>query len=221
MKRKGFKSILIIIIALSILAICKLPQEQTVFKEEARTSSKVVALTFDDGPSRYTSMLLDGLKERDVKVSFFVLGSKAEKNYEILKRMSDEGHLIGNHTYSHKNLYRLSAEEIFNEIDKTNLIIESITGTSTKYFRPSYGLYNQKIEELTNMKIILWNLDTLDWKIKNSKQITRRVVSTVKDGSIILMHDVYKTSVKAALDIIDKLQEEGYTFLRVDELMLR
>ena len=221
MKRKCFKSILIIIIALSILAICKLPQEQTVFKEEARTSSKVVALTFDDGPSRYTSMLLDGLKERDVKVSFFVLGSKAEKNYEILKRMSDEGHLIGNHTYSHKNLYRLSAEEIFNEIDKTNLIIESITGTSTKYLRPSYGLYNQKIEELTNMKIILWNLDTLDWKIKNSKQITRRVVSTVKDGSIILMHDVYKTSVKAALDIIDKLQEEGYTFLRVDELMMR
>ena len=130
--------------------------------------------------------------------------------------MADEGHLIGNHTYSHKNLYRLKETKIKEEIDKTNQIIEAITGKIPKYFRPSYGNYNGKILKLANMEAILWNLD---WKIKNSKRITYRVINKVNDGSIILMHDIYKSSVNAALLIIDKLQQEGYEFVTVEKLL--
>ena len=185
-----------------------------------KEDKKYIALTFDDGPhTKYTNLLLDGLKERNVKATFFVLGSNASNNYKIIKRMADEGHLIGNHTYSHKNLYRLKEEAILNEIDKTNQVIESITGTTPKYFRPSYGNYNSKIKKISEMEIVLWNIDSLDWKIKNSKRITNKVLNKVSDGSVILMHDIYKTSIKAALNIIDKLQEEGYTFVTIEELM--
>ncbi len=185
-----------------------------------QTDKKYVALTFDDGPHyKYTDILLDGLKKRNVKATFFILGSNAEKNYKVVKRISDEGHLIGNHTYSHKNLYRLKEETIKKEIDKTNQILEAITGKTPKYFRPSYGNYNGKILKLANMEAILWNVDSLDWKIRNSKRITYRVINKVNDGSIILMHDIYKSSVNAALLIIDKLQEEGYEFVTVEELL--
>ena len=132
--------------------------------------------------------------------------------------MKEDGHLIGNHTYSHKNLFRLSKTRILNEIEKTNDLITSITGEVPSYFRPSYGNSNAKIEHLTEMKTVLWNCDSLDWKLRNSNRITKRVLNSVHDGSIILMHDIYKTSVNAALDIIDRLEKEGYEFVTVEEL---
>lgn len=223
---KFLKTILLIFSLIGIFFIINykynnINHSKNVFKDISQNEEvKYIALTFDDGPHpKYTNILLDGLKERNVKVTFFVLGINAEKNYNVIKRMDEEGHLIGNHTYSHKNLYRLKNETILDEIDKTNRIIEAITQQSPKYFRPSYGNYNTRIKNLTNMEITLWNIDSLDWKIKNSKRITNRVLSKVSDGSIILMHDIYKTSIKAALDIIDKLQEEGYKFVTIDELM--
>ncbi len=219
--KKLFKALVLVLGISSLFYILdnnhKSQNDLLAFKTD---NKKYIALTFDDGPHyKYTSLLLDGLKERNVKATFFVLGCNAEKNYSLLKRMADEGHLIGNHTYSHKNLYRLKETKIKEEIDKTNQIIEAITGKMPKYFRPSYGNYNGKILKLANMEAILWNVDSLDWKIKNSKRITYRVINKVNDGSIILMHDIYKSSVNAALLIIDKLQQEGYEFVTVEELL--
>ncbi len=219
--KKLFKALVLVLGISSLFYILdnnhKSQNDLLAFKTD---NKKYIALTFDDGPHyKYTSLLLDGLKERNVKATFFVLGCNAEKNYSLLKRMADEGHLIGNHTYSHKNLYRLKETKIKEEIDKTNQIIEAITGKIPKYFRPSYGNYNGKILKLANMEAILWNVDSLDWKIKNSKRITYRVINKVNDGSIILMHDIYKSSVNAALLIIDKLQQEGYEFVTVEKLL--
>ena len=219
--KKLFKTLVLVLGISSLFYILdnnhKSQNDLLAFKTD---NKKYIALTFDDGPHyKYTSLLLDGLKERNVKATFFVLGCNVEKNYSLLKRMADEGHLIGNHTYSHKNLYRLKETKIKEEIDKTNQIIEAITGKMPKYFRPSYGNYNGKILKVANMEAILWNVDSLDWKIKNSKRITYRVINKVNDGSIILMHDIYKSSVNAALLIIDKLQQEGYKFVTVEELL--
>ena len=219
--KKYLKGCLLILVLITILFISSYKKEnKEILAFQEKEEPKYVALTFDDGPNhKYTNMLLDGLKEKNVKATFFVLGNNAATNYETLKRIADEGHLIGNHTYSHKNLYRLKEKEILKEIDKTNQVIEAVTGDTVKYFRPSYGNYNSKIVKLSQMEVVLWNVDSLDWKIKNSKRITNRVLKKVNDGSIILMHDIYKSSVKAALMIIDKLKEEGYEFLRVDELL--
>lgn len=220
------KYIKISILLFSMLAIfVYLEQKRTrddellAFKENNQ-EEKVIALTFDDGPHyKYTPYLLDELNKRNVKATFFVLGMNANNNLEILKRMNEEGHVIGNHTYSHKNLYRLKSQKIFEEIDKTNQVIEMMTHKPVQYFRPSYGNFNNKIAKLTDMQIVLWNIDSLDWKIKNSNKIANRVINKAHDGAIILMHDIYKSSVKAALKIIDKLQEEGYKFVTVDELL--
>ena len=188
--------------------------------KETEKAEKLIALTFDDGPHyKYTPYLLDELNKRNVKATFFVLGTNASNNLEILNRMYKEGHVIGNHTYTHKNLYRLKTQKIFEEIDKTNQIIEMITHKPVQYFRPSYGNYNNKIAKLTDMQIILWNIDSLDWKIKNSNRVANRVINKAHDGSIILMHDIYKSSVKAALKIVDKLQKDGYKFVTVEELL--
>ncbi len=222
--RKYLKVSLLLIVIFSVFYFLnlkhKVNNEILAFNENYQEDTKKVALTFDDGPHyKYTPMLLDELKKRDVKATFFVLGMNAETNYEIVKRMAEEGHVIGNHTYSHKNLFCLKEEAIKKEIMKTNDIIETLTGSSPKYFRPSYGNYNSNIVNLANMQVVLWNVDSLDWKSKNSNRITNRVLNKVQDGSIILMHDIYKSSVKAAIKIIDKLQSEGYKFVTVEELL--
>lgn len=217
--KKYIKTLLIAFILISLGYVqYKSPNNQNT-KQVFNGSKKYVALTFDDGPHyKNTKLLLDGLRERNVKATFFIIGQNIGGNEEILKQMKEDGHLIGNHTYSHKNLFRLSKTRILNEIDKTNDLISSITGEVPSYFRPSYGNSNDKIEHLTDMKTVLWNCDSLDWKLRNSNRITKRVLNSVHDGSIILMHDLYKTSVNAALDIIDRLEKEGYEFVTVEEL---
>lgn len=217
--KKYIKTLLIAFILISLGYVqYKSPNNQNT-KQVFNGSKKYVALTFDDGPHyKNTKLLLDGLRERNVKATFFIIGQNIGGNEEILKQMKEDGHLIGNHTYSHKNLFRLSKTRILNEIDKTNDLISSITGEVPSYFRPSYGNSNDKIEHLTDMKTVLWNCDSLDWKLRNSNRITKRVLNSVHDGSIILMHDIYKTSVNAALDIIDRLEKEGYEFVTVEEL---
>ena len=217
--KKYIKILLIAFILISLGYVqYKSPNNQNT-KQVFNESKKYVALTFDDGPHyKNTKLLLDGLRERNVKATFFIIGQNIGGNEEILKQMKEDGHLIGNHTYSHKNLFRLSKTRILNEIDKTNDLISSITGEVPSYFRPSYGNSNNKIEHLTDMKTVLWNCDSLDWKLRNSNRITKRVLNSVHDGSIILMHDIYKTSVNAALDIIDRLEKEGYEFVTVEKL---
>lgn len=189
--------------------------------DEAVTESKgKIALTFDDGPHPYyTKQLLDGLKERHVKASFFILGAHAEASPELVERMAEEGHLIGNHTYNHVQLTKVNEELFKEEIRSTSEMLEEITGEAVEYIRPPFGSWDKKFEEELNMFPVLWTVDPLDWCSSNSDSVVRKVVSAIEENDIILMHDEYKTSVTAALAIVDILQKEGYEFVTVDEIL--
>lgn len=189
-----------------------------IFNRVVNRDKKMIALTFDDGPNYNTSRLIDVLNEYNVKATFFVLGSRAFDNEEIIRKMSDSGMEIGNHTFNHLLLTRESEDVIKREIEDTNNIIYSFTGKMPSLLRPSYGSVNSKIKRMVNMPIIIWDIDTLDWKYHNSKRITSRVVNKARDGDIILMHDIYSASVNAVLNIIPILQKEGYEFVTVSEL---
>ena len=182
---------------------------------------KCVALTFDDGPHKeYTEELLDGLKERGVRVTFFLMGQNIEGNEDLVKRMHDEGHLIGNHSYSHIQLTKAGAQAVCQAVDRTSKIIEDITGERPQYMRPPYGDWNEQLECDVGMTTVLWSVDSLDWKLKNKNKIVKRVLKDVEDGDIILMHDIFPTSVQAALELVDTLTRQGYTFVTVDELLI-
>lgn len=180
-----------------------------------------IALTFDDGPSAaWTPALLDGLKERGVKATFFLIGENADKNPEIVKRMAEEGHLIGNHTYHHVELTKVSENEARLELADTSAVIVRITGKEPEYMRPPFGAWQRKLEQEIRMLPVLWTIDPLDWTTENQDEIVNKVVTEAEENDIILLHDCYKSSVEAGLRIIDILQEEGFVFVTVDELLL-
>ncbi len=180
-----------------------------------------IAITFDDGPNeKYTPQLLDGLKERNVKVSFFVIGKMAEANMKLLQREKDEGHLIGNHTYNHVDISKISDEAAITEIQKTNRIIEKVTKEHVDYLRAPFGNWKKKLVEKMNVFPVAWSVDPLDWTTENADEVVNKVVTRVKENDIILLHDCYKSSVDAALRIIDILQKEGYEFVTVDKLIV-
>lgn len=182
---------------------------------------KKIALTFDDGPSAaYTGTLLDGLKERNVKATFFLIGENAEENPELVKRIYEEGHLIGNHTYSHVEITKISDEEAMEELEKTDNIIWAITGEHMQYMRPPFGSWQKELERRLDVLPVLWTVDPLDWTTENVEEIVNKVVTETKENDIILLHDCYESSVQATLQIIDILQEENYEFVTVDELMI-
>lgn len=193
-------------------------------QEEAAASKELaprIALTFDDGPHPfYTEQILDGLKERGVKATFFVLGRNLSGNEAVIKRMDEEGHLIGNHTYNHSKLDELSREQAVKEIEKTSSLVEKITGHGTEYVRPPFGIWDKRLEYEVSMIPVLWNIDPLDWTTKNVPGIVDKVMKTAKDQGIILFHDYYASSVKAALQTVDLLQKQGYEFVTVNELIL-
>lgn len=180
-----------------------------------------VALTFDDGPSpKYTPLLLDGLKERNVRATFFLLGKNVKENQELVQRMQVEGHLLGNHTYNHVQLNKIPETTARQEILKTNNEIYEATGKYPEYMRPPYGAWKKNMELCVEMLPVFWDIDTLDWKSQNVDAILKAAGEEPEDGSIILMHDEYQTSVEAALLIIDRLKEKGYEFVTVDELIV-
>lgn len=179
-----------------------------------------VALTFDDGPHPVnTEKLLDGLRERGVHATFFLIGQSCETYPDVVKAICRDGHVIGNHTYSHLRLTEWNAEVYVEELQKTNEIITSITGDDPCYMRPPCGFMNKKVEKAMDMIPVLWNVDPLDWGTKNADNIVNRVLRDVRDGQIILLHDVYASSVEAALRIVDALTERGYEFVTVDEIL--
>ena len=180
-----------------------------------------VALTFDDGPSpKYTPLLLDGLKERHVRATFFLLGKNVKENQELVQRMQAEGHLLGNHTYNHVQLNKIPETTARQEILKTNNEIYEATGKYPEYMRPPYGAWKKNMELCVEMLPVFWDIDTLDWKSQNVDAILKAAGEEPEDGSIILMHDEYQTSVEAALLLIDRLKEKGYEFVTVDELIV-
>lgn len=178
-----------------------------------------VALTFDDGPSStYTKKLLKGLKKRGVKATFFLTGNRIESNKKLVKKMKKDGHIIGNHTYSHIDLAKTGYDEAKKEIEDTNNAIMEITGEKPKYLRPPYGDWNDKLLDETDMSIVLWSVDPEDWKDRNADVVAKRVIKSIRPGDIILLHDIFETSVEAAFKIIDELQDKGYTFVTIDQL---
>ncbi len=188
--------------------------------DEETQEKKRIALTFDDGPHpSYTEQLLDGLKERGVHASFFVTGEHAALHPDVIRRMKEEGHLIGNHTYSHMQLRKGNRREYKEELIKTNAVLKEITGEDVLYVRPPYGSWDKSFEEELNMFPVLWTIDPLDWCSGNVSCITERVVKEAGENEIILMHDYYDTSVTAALKIVDELLEEGYEFVTVEEIL--
>lgn len=176
-----------------------------------------VALTFDDGPGAFTPKLLDILKEKDAKATFFVLGQSAELNPSVLQRMQREGHQVDNHSWNHKNLHKLSEKDIEFQINSTNDKVEEIIGERPTMFRPPYGNFNEFVKNNFGMPIILWSVDTYDWKNRNSNIIVEKI-SKASNGDIILLHDIHKTSVDAMPRAIEILQEKGYHLVTLDEL---
>lgn len=189
-----------------------------VTNKKINNSDKLIALTFDDGPNYNTNKVLDVLAKYNVKATFFVLGSKVMNNKKILKREYDSGMEIGNHTFNHLLLTKYKENVIKDEIDNTSSVIFEVTGRYPKLLRPSYGAYNNTIKKIGDMPIIIWDIDTLDWKYHNSKRIASRVINKVKDGDIILMHDIYSATANSLNIIIPELQNRGYTFVTVPEL---
>lgn len=196
---------------------------RTVETSEAvqQTEKPKIAITFDDGPSlKSTPVLLDGLKKRNVKASFFMIGELIEQYPDIVRRVKEEGHIIGNHTYHHVDITKVSDAKAREEIERTREIVQKTVGQDTEYVRPPFGVWQKKLEEEIDVFPVMWSVDPLDWTTENVDEIVNRVVTKVKENDIILLHDCYRSSVEAALRIIDILQKEGYEFVTVDELIL-
>lgn len=202
----------------------KEPKENTVSKEiEIPTkvlnpNQKVVALTFDDGPSKYTEKIINYLYEQDAVGTFFILGNKVEIYKETLTKAIEYGNELGNHSYNHKWLTKLEVEEFLLQIEKTQSIIYETVQYKPTIFRPTYGSINSKIKNSIDLDIILWNVDTMDWKYKSVDKIVTRATKNVKDGDIILMHDTYERTYKAVMKIVPILKEQGYQFVTISEL---
>lgn len=182
---------------------------------------KKVALTFDDGPHKvYTEQLLDGLAQRHIAATFFVIGKNIEGNEALLERMQEEGHLIGNHTYDHVKICDMDGDSACEQVEKTSALVKAITGEDTEFVRPPFGAWNKAMECSFTMIPVLWDVDPLDWTTQNSAAVVQKVLDTVEENDIILLHDCYQSSVDAALIIADELQAQGYEFVTVDELIL-
>lgn len=180
-----------------------------------------VALTFDDGPHPvWTEKLLDGLKERGIRATFFVIGQSVKEYPELVRRMIKEGNQVGNHTYSHVQLTACKQTTALEEIKKTQDIIYQETGFRPLYIRPPFGSWSAALQKKSRMETVLWDVDPYDWKVQNTDQIVKQILKQTEDGSIILLHDIYETSVDAALKVADIFLQRGYRFCTVEEIMI-
>lgn len=195
---------------------------------KSHTTEKVIALTFDDGPdNRFTPPILDVLQKYNIKATFFLLGTRVEKYPEVAKRITNEGHVIGNHTYWHPDLTKTGVDNLQWEIEKNEKIIESVTNVKTDLFRAPYGALNETlVEKLGDLgyRGIGWSVDSVDWKSLSADEIKQNVLQAVHPGAIILMHSAGHWSqdlsgtVEALDELIPFLQEKGYEFITVPEM---
>ena len=185
------------------------------------TGNKVIALTFDDGPGPYTAHLLDILDQYGAKATFFLIGSKVSGQASVVRSIQARGHQLGNHSWSHPELPKLSVDQIAGEIDRTNEAIRQATGVKPSILRPPYGAVNGVVLEqlrLRNMSSILWSVDTRDWADRNSQIVCSRAVAGARNGAVILMHDIHPTSVNAVPCILSSLKQQGYSFVTIQRL---
>lgn len=181
---------------------------------------KLLMLTFDDGPSKYTNALLDILDKTNTKATFFVLGEQVEKYPDIVVKEYELGHLVCIHSYTHKFFTKISKEEINEQIELTKSKIVSLTNNTPRYIRVPYGIINNNVESILKehgLQNILWNVDSLDWKYKNKYDTVNHIKKNVTGNDIILLHDILESSIAAAEEIIDYYTKLGYKFITIDE----
>lgn len=181
----------------------------------------VVALTFDDGPHpEHTRRLMEGLAAREVPATFFLVGERLAGNEGIVRELAVQGHQIGVHTWDHVMLDEdVSTYEFRSQMLRVRQGIRDIIGEGDYWLRPPYGIMTPELQKLEEGPLIIWSVDPEDWKDRNKERIVNYVLTRVRDGDIILMHDMFGTSVDAALEIVDELQGRGYCFVTVKELM--
>ncbi len=185
----------------------------------AAVERPLIALTFDDGPLRITTEpLLDGLEQRGVNATFFLIGDQIVGNEDLVRRMEEQGHQIGIHTYDHVILTGLNRADFDAQVEKSRGLLESVLGRDDFLLRPPYGMMDERVRAMAGSPIILWSVDPEDWRDKNTRRVVQHVVEHAFDGAIILLHDIYPQSVQAALQIVDELHEKGYLFVTVDQL---
>lgn len=178
----------------------------------------MVAITYDDGPSQYTSRILDILKENNSVATFFILGQRVYNNEGILSRTIDEGSQIGNHSYNHKNLTTISDEELYRQVQGTDDLVRIATGYTPTVMRPPYGSTTEVLNKKIQRPVIKWSIDTRDWENRNVEMIKNSILDNVKDGDIILMHDLYDSTAEASKIVIPELLNRGYQLVTIDEL---
>ncbi|MEA5054724.1 MAG: polysaccharide deacetylase family protein [Propionicimonas sp.] len=183
---------------------------------------KCIAITFDDGPSAQSGEVLDLLKKEGVKATFFVIGENVKLHPAMVKRMAAEGHVVGNHSYTHPQFWHLSAAAITSEITRTSDAIEASTGKKVTLLRPPYGQSNSTvhgIERKLGLAQILWSVDSLDWKSRNTEKIIKLVNKEAKPGAIVLLHEIHPETRAAIPGVIKSLRKKGYTFVTVPQLL--
>lgn len=182
-------------------------------------SRPMVAITYDDGPAKYTDSILDCLEKYGARATFFVQGNSVSKYPQAVKRAVSIGCEIGNHTKTHANLSKLDASQISAELSDTNNAVFNAAGVYPKLFRPPYGAYNNAVLSAAKMPAVMWSVDTLDWKTRNAGKTLESVQKSVRDGSIILMHDIHAPTADAAESVIKYLLKQGYQLVTVSELL--
>lgn len=181
-------------------------------------SKPMVALTFDDGPSQYTDGILDVLEKFNSRATFFELGKRVNWYPDTVQRIDSIGCEIGNHSYDHPIMGNAATSKIRSEIDTTDKKIKAVTGKKPMLFRPPYGAIGTSLKKNASKPMVLWSIDTLDWQSKNADKVYQSVISKVKDGDIILMHDVFRSTRSAVERIVPELKRRGYQMVTVSEL---
>lgn len=192
---------------------------QQYLRENKIFTEKLVALTFDDGPSAITTpQVLDILERYKIKSTFYLVGKNISGNESLLKRMKKAGHEIGNHSWDHQDLTKLSPEQVKAEIDDTSAAVKDVLGQGTKTMRPPYGATNDIVRSCLELPPVMWTVDTYDWQNKNPSTILENIKNALQPGSVILMHDIHQTTVDALIPVLDYLVSQGYKFVTISEL---
>lgn len=181
-------------------------------------SKPMIALTFDDGPSKYTDKLLEALETNNARATFFMVGQNVGRYPQTIQKMKELGCDIGNHTMNHRNLVKLSVEDIQIQIESTNDALKKIIGEGATLVRPPYGSEDAKVREHVKYPLVMWSVDTNDWQTEDAAGLVDYIMNNVKDGDIVLMHDIYDSTVEAAATVIPKLIEKGYQLVTISEM---
>jgi len=189
-----------------------------------QTTERVVAMTFDDGPHpELTPKLLDMLKARNIKATFYVVGRNVDAYPEIMKRIVAEGHEVGNHTYTHPSLTKIGRDGVKSQIDRSTAAIRKTAGVTPTNMRPPYGATNATLNRRMNdefgLKVIMWSVDPQDWRYRNADRVANHIIQNAKPGDIILAHDIHPSTIAAMPRTLDTLTQKGFRFLTVSELI--